>query len=113
MEIQSRGVTLFIKGLDLRPNQFTTNKWNQSLHLLIVHRVIEVTAGELKVFVSLSMIVWVASSRNMTAIAQPVPVLTVDNINPNIKAMEYAVRGPLVIRATEIQKELASVSQTL
>ena len=59
------------------------------------------------------MIIWVASSRNMTAIAQPVPVLTVDNINPNIKAMEYAVRGPLVIRATEIQKELASVSQTL
>ena len=44
--------------------------------------------------------------------AQPAPhVLTVDNINPNIKAMEYAVRGPLVIRAIEIQKELAAVSQ--
>jgi len=33
-------------------------------------------------------------------------VLTVDNINPNIKAMEYAVRGPLIIRAHEIEKEL-------
>jgi len=48
-------------------------------------------------------------SRKMTAMAQPAPhVLTVDNINPNIKAMEYAVRGPLVIRAIEIQKELAA-----
>lgn len=46
----------------------------------------------------------------MTAMAQPAPVLTVDNINPNIKAMEYAVRGPLVIRANELQKELAAVS---
>ncbi|XP_039755312.1 alanine aminotransferase 1-like isoform X1 [Pararge aegeria] len=32
--------------------------------------------------------------------------LTVDNINPNILKLEYAVRGPLVIRATEIMKEL-------
>ena len=37
-------------------------------------------------------------------------VLTVDNINPNIKAMEYAVRGPLIIRAHEIEKELLDVS---
>lgn len=35
-------------------------------------------------------------------------VLSVDNINPNIKTMEYAVRGPLVIRAGEIEKELAN-----
>ena len=56
--------------------------------------------------------VCVVPSRKMTAMAQPAPhVLTVDNINPNIKAMEYAVRGPLVIRAIEIQKELAAVSQ--
>lgn len=33
-----------------------------------------------------------------------------NNINPQIKLMEYAVRGPLVIRATEIEKELANVS---
>ncbi|XP_050421730.1 alanine aminotransferase 2-like isoform X2 [Adelges cooleyi] len=32
--------------------------------------------------------------------------LTLDNMNPNIKVMEYAVRGPLVIRATEIENEL-------
>nr|CAD7194760.1 unnamed protein product [Timema douglasi] len=32
--------------------------------------------------------------------------LCIDNLNPNIKLMEYAVRGPLVIRASEIEKEL-------
>lgn len=30
--------------------------------------------------------------------------LTMENINPNIVKMEYAVRGPLVIRAGEIEK---------
>lgn len=34
------------------------------------------------------------------------PSLSIDNINPNVKVMEYAVRGPLVIRAGEIEKEL-------
>ena len=38
------------------------------------------------------------------------PTLTLDNMNPCIKTMEYAVRGPLVIRATEIEKELQKVS---
>lgn len=37
--------------------------------------------------------------------------LAIDNINPNFIAMEYAVRGPLVIRAGEIEKELAAVSK--
>lgn len=49
--------------------------------------------------------------RNMSSIAiktDRVSVLTEGNINPNVKAMEYAVRGPLVIRAVEIEKELAS-----
>lgn len=32
-----------------------------------------------------------------------------ENINPNVKIMEYAVRGPLVIRATQIEKELEKV----
>lgn len=32
--------------------------------------------------------------------------LRLDNMNPAIKKMEYAVRGPLVIRATAIEKEL-------
>ncbi|KAG7295729.1 hypothetical protein JYU34_020771 [Plutella xylostella] len=32
--------------------------------------------------------------------------VTMENINPNILRLEYAVRGPLVIRAAEIEKEL-------
>ena len=39
------------------------------------------------------------------------PTLTLENMNPCIKTMEYAVRGPLVIRATEIEKELKNVSK--
>uniref|UniRef100_A0A336LFW9 CSON008927 protein n=1 Tax=Culicoides sonorensis TaxID=179676 RepID=A0A336LFW9_CULSO len=38
------------------------------------------------------------------------PCVTLDNINPSIKVMEYAVRGPLVIRAGQIEKELEEVS---
>ncbi|CAL1544175.1 unnamed protein product [Lymnaea stagnalis] len=33
-------------------------------------------------------------------------VLTVDTMNPHVKNIEYAVRGPIVIRAGEIEKEL-------
>ncbi|XP_042242694.1 alanine aminotransferase 1-like isoform X1 [Homarus americanus] len=33
-------------------------------------------------------------------------VVTLENMNPHVKKMEYAVRGPLVIRATAIEKEL-------
>lgn len=33
-------------------------------------------------------------------------VLSTDNINPFVKNMEYAVRGPIVIRAAEIEQEL-------
>jgi len=36
--------------------------------------------------------------------------LTLDNMNPCVKTMEYAVRGPLVIRATEIEKQLQQVT---
>lgn len=36
-------------------------------------------------------------------------LLTMDNINEHIIKMEYAVRGPLVIRAGEIEKELSEV----
>lgn len=35
--------------------------------------------------------------------------LTINNMNPQIKIMEYAVRGPLVARAGEIEKELEKV----
>ena len=38
------------------------------------------------------------------------PTITLDNMNPCVKQMEYAVRGPLVIRATEIEKEIQKVS---
>ncbi|EFA12940.2 hypothetical protein TcasGA2_TC010487, partial [Tribolium castaneum] len=41
-------------------------------------------------------------ARSMSSVAN----LTLDNLNPQIKVMEYAVRGPLVIRAGEIEKEL-------
>lgn len=33
-------------------------------------------------------------------------MLTVDNMNPHVKNMEYAVRGPIVIRAGQIEEEL-------
>lgn len=36
-------------------------------------------------------------------------VLNLDNMNPNVRIMEYAVRGPLLIRATEIENELKKV----
>jgi len=35
-------------------------------------------------------------------------VLTVDSMNPHVKNIEYAVRGPIVIRAGEIEKDLKS-----
>lgn len=35
-------------------------------------------------------------------------LITVDNMNKNIKIMEYAVRGPLLQRALELEKELSS-----
>lgn len=38
------------------------------------------------------------------------PCISLENINPAIKLMEYAVRGPLVIRAAAIEKELEQVS---
>lgn len=46
---------------------------------------------------------------NRMMASQAQPTLTLDNLNPNVKVMEYAVRGPLVIRAGEIEKELEKV----
>ena len=40
-------------------------------------------------------------------------VLSLENINPHVKKMEYAVRGPIVIRAGEIEQELKNVICTL
>lgn len=36
-------------------------------------------------------------------------VLTLDNMNPNVKRVEYAVRGAIVQRAVQIEKELKEV----
>ncbi|XP_077983529.1 alanine aminotransferase 2-like [Glandiceps talaboti] len=45
---------------------------------------------------------------NVSASQQKRPkVVTLQNMNPHVKTMEYAVRGPIVIRAGEIEKELA------
>ncbi|KAJ8715840.1 hypothetical protein PYW08_013125 [Mythimna loreyi] len=47
--------------------------------------------------------------RNHTSVrtmASQRKTLTLETLNPNIKTLEYAVRGPLVIRAAEIEKEL-------
>ena len=35
--------------------------------------------------------------------------VTIENMNENIIRLEYAVRGPIVIRAGEIEKELQQV----
>ena len=37
-------------------------------------------------------------------------VLNWDTMNPNVKKMEYAVRGPIVQRAIEIEEELKKVT---
>lgn len=36
-------------------------------------------------------------------------VLTLDTMNPCIKRVEYAVRGPIVLRALELEQELRQV----
>lgn len=48
-----------------------------------------------------------SDGRTMATTAKP--TLTLDSLNPNVIKMEYAVRGPLVIRAGEIEKELKQV----
>lgn len=54
---------------------------------------------------------WSHTKNTVRAMAtQAQPTLTIDNLNPCIKVMEYAVRGPLVIRAGEIEKELEKVN---
>lgn len=51
-----------------------------------------------------------SSAAAATAMASPCgKVLTEDNVFVNLRKMEYAVRGPLLIRALEIEKELQKV----
>lgn len=44
-------------------------------------------------------------------LAQPHKVLTMKTLNPNVANIEYAVRGPIVVRAAEIEKELQEGKQ--
>lgn len=39
-------------------------------------------------------------------------VLTIDTMNPTVKKVEYAVRGPIVQRAVELERELSEVCKT-
>ena len=50
-------------------------------------------------------------ARELSSSAETMPSITLDNMNPAIKKMEYAVRGPLVIRATALEKELEKVKR--
>uniref|UniRef100_A0A1B0FKH6 alanine transaminase n=1 Tax=Glossina morsitans morsitans TaxID=37546 RepID=A0A1B0FKH6_GLOMM len=47
-----------------------------------------------------------ATKINPSAVGDQPKFLQLNNINPNFVEMEYAVRGPLVVRAGEIEKEL-------
>lgn len=46
---------------------------------------------------------------NKRTMASSAKILTLESLNPNVIKMEYAVRGPLVIRAGEIEKEIKQV----
>lgn len=50
----------------------------------------------------------IGSIRKMSA-GSSEKFLQLENINPNFIVMEYAVRGPLVVRAGQIEKELQQV----
>lgn len=42
-------------------------------------------------------------------VSSRVKVLTIDTMNPTVKKVEYAVRGPIVQRAVELERELSQV----
>lgn len=52
-------------------------------------------------------------ARTMASQSTSGPTLTIDNMNQNVRVMEYAVRGPLLIRAGEIEKELEKVKENV
>lgn len=45
-------------------------------------------------------------------VATRAKVLTIDTMNPKVKKVEYAVRGPIVQRALELERELSEVCTT-
>lgn len=57
-----------------------------------------------------SVILYVSRAHISTTTALP-NLLKVENINQNIRKLEYAVRGPLVIRAAQLNKELRDGSK--
>lgn len=50
------------------------------------------------------------TKKTMATSAKVKKLVTLDCMNPNVIKMEYAVRGPLVIRAAAIEKELNQVN---
>ena len=45
----------------------------------------------------------------MAAVRKAASMLNLSNMNPCVKEMQYAVRGPIVARAAQLEKELKSV----
>lgn len=45
----------------------------------------------------------------MTTETENKKTLTMENLNPHVIEVEYAVRGPIVLRAAEIEKDIKSV----
>lgn len=52
-----------------------------------------------------------ASAVKISEKASREKILTLESMNPQVKAVEYAVRGPIVLKAGEIEKELRKVRQ--
>ena len=46
----------------------------------------------------------------MAAARKIANMLNLNNMNPCVKEMQYAVRGPIVIRAAQLEQELKKVS---
>lgn len=55
-----------------------------------------------------SRLAWGKMAEN-EALSQRRKVLTIDTMNANVKKVEYAVRGPIVQRAVQLEKELREV----
>lgn len=51
------------------------------------------------------------SQQEVNGLQSRAKVLTLDTMNPNVKKVEYAVRGPIVQRAVQLEKELKEVSE--
>lgn len=60
---------------------------------------------------------WSSAAAEASAVLQVRPargrherILTLESMNPQVKAVEYAVRGPIVLKAGELELELQRVS---